>query len=90
MSFTINTYELLVENIGEANAYLLCEKLGGVSIDVPKKAHRTYRIKRIIKKALPIIKKDEKARCRIVNRLAKFQEIDKSHIYKIIREVEYE
>ena len=90
MSCNINTYELLIAELGEEGAYQLCEKLGGIEIKVPKKAHKTYRVLQIIKKAMPLIKNDGPKKTRLVKKLAQMQDITQDSIYKIIREVEYE
>ena len=89
MSCNINTYEILVAQLGEERAYQLCEKLGGTELQVPKKAHKTYRVRQIIKKAMPLIKKDNHKKTRLVKRLAMMQGITQDAIYRIIREVEY-
>lgn len=89
MSCQFNTYELLVENLGEAKAYELCEKLGGLEIEIPKKAHKTYRIRETIKILKPLILQEPKSKKVIVGVFSKYEDINKSHIYKIIREIEY-
>jgi hypothetical protein len=89
MSVRIDTYSLLVEHLGEAGAYKLCETLGGTTIEVPKKQHKTFRIRRIVERALPIINDKPESKARIVKKLAKFQEVSECSVYRIIREVEY-
>ena len=90
MSVTCNTYELLVDRLGEAGAYKLCEELGGTTINIPKKAHRTFRLRKLVFKALPHIKSDDKYRNKLVKRLSQLQGISKRSVYKIIQEIEYE
>lgn len=83
-----NVYELLVENIGEEKAFELCEKLGGIDLTIPTKAHKTYRVRVLSNKYKEILKKDENKRNRFVNMFAKELEISKSIIYKILKENE--
>lgn len=89
MSIRIDTYTLLVDKFGEAMAYKICKELGGLNIQVPKKAHKTYRIRQIVKKAMPIIANNSSKRTVLVKRLSKCQGINEIHIYRIIREEEY-
>jgi len=85
----VDNYALLVDKLGEAMAYEICEKLGGLEIIIPKKTHKTYRIRKLIKRAIPLIKKDKKKKNRLVKRLARVQNISIYTIYKIISEEEY-
>lgn len=89
MSSRVDTYSLLVSQLGETIAYELCEKLGGVTIEVPKKQHKTFRIRRIVKQALLVIKEKPESKAKIVKKLAKFQEVSECTVYRILREVEY-
>ncbi len=89
MSATLNTYDLLVSHLGEEQAYKLCEKLGGTKISIPKKAHKTYRIRRLIIKAMPLIKYDPQKKSKLIKTLSRLQGITPDAIRRIIREIEY-
>ena len=89
MSCILNTYDLLVSHLGEEQAYKLCETLGGTKIAIPKKAHKTYRIRRLVEKAMPLIKKDSHKKSVLVKKLSQLQGITTDAVCKIIREVEY-
>jgi AraC-like DNA-binding protein len=88
MVMSFNTYELLVDNFGEAVAFDLCEKLGGVQLKIPKKAHKGYRARKLITRALQLIQKEESKRHKLVKAIQKYLGIDESHVYRIIREIE--
>ena len=78
-----NVYELLVSNIGEEKAFELCEKLGGIDLTIPTKAHKTYRVRVLVNKHKEILKDENKK-----NKFVKELKISKSVIYKILKENE--
>lgn len=78
-------YELLVANIGEEKAFELCDKLGGIDLTVPTKAHKTYRIRVLACRHKEILKDDNKKR-NFVKKFSKGLDISKSAIYKILKE----
>ncbi|MFW2578457.1 hypothetical protein [Aliarcobacter butzleri] len=82
-----NIYELLVSNIGEEKAFELCEKLGGIDLTIPTKAHKTYRVRVLVNKHKEILK-DENKKNRFVKMFSKELKISKSVIYKILKENE--
>lgn len=94
MSIRIDTYSLLVDKLGEATAYKICEELGGTELKIPKKAHKTHRAREIIKSALPLLEFSENSCPRkktiFVKKLAQQQKLAPNSIYKLIREVRYE
>lgn len=91
MSIRIDTYSLLVDKFGESTAYKICEELGGTEIKIPKKAHKGYRIRRLVNRAIENkILSDEKRKTRVVKWLASSQSVTVSAVYTIIREVEDE
>lgn len=87
MSCNFNVYELLVANIGEEKAFELCEKLGGIDLTIPTKAHKTYRIRVLAAKHKEILKDESKKR-NFVKKFSKGLDISKSVIYKILKEIE--
>ncbi len=89
MSVRIDTYTLLVSKVGEATAYKICEELGGTTLKIPKVAHRGYRVRQLIKRALPIIKNDTRKRAILVKRLSKLQDFSEVGVRTIMREIEY-
>lgn len=82
-----NVYELLVANIGEEKAFELCEKLGGVDLTIPTKAHKTYRIRQLASRHKEILKDENKKR-NFVKKFSQGLEVSKSAIYKILKENE--
>mgnify|MGYP001770927859 CR=1 FL=1 len=93
MSVRIDTYSLLVDKFGEAVAYKICEELGGSELKIPRKAHKTYRAKQIIKNAMPLLNVieeiDPKKKTSFVKKIAQQQGLVPNSIYKIIREERY-
>jgi len=87
MSANFNVYELLVANIGEEKAFELCEKLGGMDLTIPTKAHKTFRIRTLVLKHRAVLK-DEKKKKNFVKLFSKELELSKSVIYKILKENE--
>lgn len=91
MNLKLDTYNLLVEKLGEPLAYRLCEELGGVELKVPKKAHKIFRANKIVQKAIPLIedieKDNPKKKTFFIKKLAKQQGLTRNCIYKIIRKV---
>lgn len=87
MSCNFNVYELLVANIGEEKAFELCEKLGGIDLTIPTKAHKTYRIRVLATRHKEILKDESKKR-NFVKKFSKGLDISKSVIYKILKEIE--
>lgn len=89
MNIRINTYELLVDQLGEETAFKVCELFGGVDLKIPKKAHRTYRIKELVKTHLAFLQIEDK-KSRFVKFFSQEMEVSKRVIYKIIQDVEDE
>lgn len=89
MNIRINTYELLVDQLGEETAFKVCELFGGVDLKIPKKAHRTYRIKELVKTHLSFLQVEDK-KSRFVKFFSQEMEVSKRVIYKIIQDVEDE
>lgn len=89
MNIRINTYELLVDQLGEETAFKVCELFGGVDLKIPKKAHRTYRIKELVKTHLVFLQIEDK-KSRFVKFFSQEMEVSKRVIYKIIQDVEDE
>jgi len=87
MSVPITVYEILVHNLGEDVAFEMCEKLGGMDLTIPTKAHKTYRVRTLVERHREVFK-DEKKRNKFVKLFSERLEISKSVIYKIIREKE--
>lgn len=87
MSANFNVYELLVANIGEEKAFELCEKLGGIDLTIPTKAHKTYRIRTLAIKHRAMLK-DESKKKNFVKMFSQELQISKSVIYKILKENE--
>ncbi len=80
-------YELLVDNIGEEKAFELCEKLGGIDLTIPTKAHKTYRVRVLACRHKELLKDENKKR-NFVKKFSKGLELSKSAIYKILKENE--
>jgi hypothetical protein len=89
MCFRVNTYELLVEQLGEKTAFKVCEVFGGIDLKIPKKAHRTYRIKEIVRRHLELLQKEDR-RTKFVKFFSQEMQLSTRVIYKIIQEVEDE
>ncbi|WP_321312787.1 hypothetical protein [Halarcobacter sp.] len=89
MCIRINTYELLVQELGEEIAFKVCECFSGIDLKIPKKAHKTYRIKEIVKRHLSLLQKEDK-KTRFVKFFSEEMDLSKRVIYKIIQEVEDE
>jgi len=90
MSTRCDTYSLLVDRLGEETAYKVCKELGGQTINIPSKAHKTHKIKKLAKKALPLFQEDEKKRVRFVKTFSRTFGVSREIIYKKIQEVEDE
>ena len=90
MSVRIDTYSLLVEQLGEEVAFNLCEKLGGQEIKIPKKAHKTHKVKSLAIRALPLFEEDEKKKTRFVKLFSLTFELSRETVYKIIQKAEDE
>lgn len=82
-----NVYDLLVDKLGENIAFEVCEKLGGMDLTIPTKAHKTYRIRALVNKHKEILK-DRNKRNKFVNIFSKEMDISKSVIYKILKDCE--
>lgn len=89
MSIRINTYELLVDQLGEETAFKVCELFGGVDLKIPKKAHKTYRIKELVKSHLDFLQIEDK-KTKFVKFFSQEMEVSQRVIYKIIQDVEDE
>ncbi|RXJ93332.1 hypothetical protein CRV00_11820 [Malaciobacter molluscorum] len=89
MSIRVNTYELLVEELGEETAFKVCEVFGGIDIKIPKKAHKTFRIKEIVKRHINLLQQKDK-KCKFVKLFSQELELSPRAIYKIIQDVEDE
>lgn len=93
MSARIDTYSLLVDKFGEAIAYKICEELGGCELEIPKKAHKTYRVREIVKNAMPLLDAVENfnkaKKTKFIKNLAQMQDLHINSVYKIIREERY-
>lgn len=85
MSAPLNIYELLVDKLGEDLAFKLCEEFGGLTLDIPKKAHKTHRVRVLVDRHIEIIDSDEKRRA-FVKIFSKELNLSSSVIYKIIKE----
>lgn len=90
MSIRCDTYSLLIDRLGEEEAFKLCEELGGARIQVPQKAHRVYRIRVLAGSALETFDKEATARRKFVEKMMMEFLINERTIYKIIQEVEDE
>lgn len=86
MSLNLNVYELLVDNLGEATAFEICEKLGGIELTIPTKAHKTFRVRKLVERHGDVLE-CEKKRIVFVKTFARELEISRSAIYKIIKEI---
>jgi len=80
-----DTYSLLVEAIGEDKAFILCEKLGGVRLIIPSKAHKIYRVKELYQKYKVYINEDDKKQA-FIRRFAKGLNLSSKTIYRILKE----
>ncbi len=89
MSVRIDTYSLLVDKFGEETAYKICEELGGTTIEIPKKQHKTFRARKLAEIFLPLLREYPFIRTILVKRLKEEEEISECSVYRIIREVEY-
>lgn len=85
MSAPLNVYELLVDKLGEDSAFKLCEEFGGLTLNIPTKAHKTYRVRILVDRHIKIIDSDEKRRA-FVKIFSKELDLSASVIYKIIKE----
>ncbi|QDF30188.1 hypothetical protein [Halarcobacter anaerophilus] len=89
MCIRINTYELLVHELGEEIAFKVCETFAGIDLKIPKKAHKTYRIKEIVKRHLKLLQEEDR-KTKFVKFFSAEMQLSKRVIYKIIQEVEDE
>ncbi|RXJ53766.1 hypothetical protein [Candidatus Marinarcus aquaticus] len=89
MSIRINTYELLVQELGEELAFKVCDSFSGIELKIPKKAHKTYRIKEMVRRHLKLLQIEDK-KTRFVKFFSTEMQLSRRVIYKIIQEVEDE
>ena len=85
MSAPLNVYELLVDRLGEDAAFKVCEEFGGMTLNIPSKAHKTHRVRVLVDRHKNIIDSDSKRRA-FVKIFSKELELSASVIYKIIKE----
>ena len=85
MSAPLNIYELLVDRLGEDAAFKVCEEFGGMTLNIPIKAHKTHRVRVLVDRHKNIIDSDSKRRA-FVKIFSKELELSASVIYKIIKE----
>lgn len=85
MSAPLNIYELLVDRLGEDAAFKVCEEFGGMTLNIPGKAHKTHRVRVLVDRHKNIIDSDSKRRA-FVKIFSKELELSASVIYKIIKE----
>ena len=90
MDYNVDTYALLIDAVGEKAAYKLCEKLGGLDLRIPNKKHKVFRTTYILNHAYIHIKDDRRNRTRIIKDLIKYQELAKSRVYEIFKQIKQE